>query len=82
MKKIVQYWYHHDDIDIIETTPPKNKYDYDYTIRYKLRADNGCMLYNKKNNFTEKTVIIFPNQEEDWIEVTFQELKALQASNN
>lgn len=82
MKKIIQYWYADGDNTIIETQLPKNTYNYDYVIHYKLHADAGKMLYNPHTKLVEKTVIIFPYEIQDWIELSFEELQKLKVSTN
>lgn len=82
MQKIVQYWYTNNNETIIKTTPPEDKYQYNYMIRFKLKADNGHVLYNIHTRNAEKTVIIFPNYEKDWVELSFEEFQELKANNH
>lgn len=75
MKKIIQYWYTDGQNITIETQPPKNKYNYNYMIKYKIQADSGHILYNIRTKNIEKTINIFPNYESEWIELSYEELE-------
>lgn len=75
MKKIVQYWYCDDGITNVQVDPPKDIYKYDYTIKYKLRAEKGYILQHKLAKCTAKFVIISPEEESNWIEVKYDDLK-------
>ena len=74
MKKIIQYYYEEDKKTIVTNTPPFNPDSLLYSIKYKLRADEGYMLLNKMTGYKTKSCIITPTEMSLWEEVAYTKM--------
>lgn len=71
MKRIIQYQYIDNGTLKISNEPLGNPDFLDCVIKYKLRAEEGKILLNKKTGYTSKFCVIFPSELSDWEEIAY-----------
>ena len=71
MKKIIQYYYEENGETKMTNFPPFNPDSLLYTVKYKLRADQGYMLLNKITGYKVKSCVISPNEMDSWEEILY-----------